>query len=157
MLRRAHIVGLLLAAVAVPALAADFIVNGNVKVGNPDTGSTGSLTVNGIIMLPKDPAAGTPACNPNTFGQVGTGLYPYWSSTEQDAVLWFCGVKHVNGQLLAQRYVLGMDFWPESPAPLPAVARSDAALAARVATLEKQVTALKAMACRGHESEAACK
>lgn len=199
MLRRAYIVGLLAAAVAMPALAADLVINGNVKV-NGDSGVPGNLTVTGasslanttvgepgssssmltvegVIALPQKPGPDLPICNLNTLGLIGTGFWQR-SGNERDVMLYYCGLKLVvqNGKEVAypQRYFLNasMDqngknwpsWWPGSP-PQAAAARTapgqagadTAALAARVATLETQLAALKAVTCRDHAAEAACR
>ena len=175
MLRRAHIAGLILAAVALPALAADFVVNGNVNVAGQE-GAPGILTVNGKIVFPSTlssanplfvfpvPGYDVPICNTVSIGQMGVGLYPMYSKEEYDAVLWFCGVVRKGGQDTPQRWIIPMQYWPETgskqraSSPRATEARADtAALAARVATLEKQLAALKAVACRDHAAEAACR
>jgi hypothetical protein len=252
MLRRAYLTGLLLAAATLPALAADFVVKGNVNVagqeGAPgtltvtgDTTMDGALTIGqagqsgtkaplavngpasisdslyvgdgatilgpthfapplprarrtrgkgaeptlmdiegtvrletgdlnvstGSIHVPTVPEGGDPACNGgNTFGEIGTGIWQNTSNpNETDLMLYFCGWKRIvqngNVTVLAQRYLLSADWWPESStgqaAPRQSGAGADtAALATRVATLEKQLAALKAITCRDHASEAAC-
>src|SRR5215472_13080898 len=50
MFGRAPIAGAIMAIAALPALAADFIVEGNVKVGDPSAAS-GDLTVSGIAVI----------------------------------------------------------------------------------------------------------
>jgi hypothetical protein len=202
MLRRAQIAGLLLAAVALPALAADFIVNGNVQVNGVEglpgnltvTGtsnlnntmigqagtSSSSLSIEGIVLMPTDPPSGTPSCNGTQngqFGQIGTAPWPNPSnSNETDLMLYFCGWKKVGSTVQAQRYFLNASlqwvngtpivvpsWYPGAgqrlvaePSSLALAGADNAALATRVATLEKQLAALKAITCREHAAEAAC-
>ncbi|MBV8536184.1 MAG: hypothetical protein JO128_11365 [Alphaproteobacteria bacterium] len=173
MLRRAHIAGLLLAAIALPALAADFIVNGNVNVAGQQ-GAPGNLTVSGTVNFPTQPGPDTPICNLSTLGQVGVGFWQK-AGNERDVMLYYCGLKLVvqNGHEVQypQRYFLNASmnaqgniypsWWPDNSASGQAArgqsGADTAALAARVATLEKQLAALKAVTCRDHASEAACR
>src|SRR5215472_10152121 len=66
MLRHAQIAGLLLAVVALPALAADFVVKGNVNVagqeGAPGTlNVTGDTTMDGALTIGQSGSDGTKA------------------------------------------------------------------------------------------------